>query len=314
MRGSKRYSVSKQEEKRNRHNSATSSSTSKHNKTSQISWKQIAFICLPLCDVFVLIATLLTCYYYTKQDEQSSLLFPNELSKTDPARAIFSTGVSLSAILSLLVTFLKYKQIGPLFNGPVNQLACASGVISATSQFMVANVPTKENLVIINIVAVSVYLVFTILYCCMHTYLTRNTPALSSKFIFITRVLVLEFALLSSAVLSAFLVPELSHWNRTPSNVAQTASWCCLAFVLAYKVTFVNDLKQMYFRVDILISSSHTEAIYKTDRDSSSMETRLLFNDDTESTRVSTRSKKSRSSMSEVNTVFNYPATRKSSV
>ena len=319
MRSSKRYSVSKQEEMRNRQKSTRSTT---RNKTT-IRWNHILFICLPLFDVFVLITTLSTCYYHSEKKEQSSLLFPNELSKNDPARAIYSTGISFSAFVSLIVTLLKYKQIAAIFNGTVNKTACLLGVLSSASQFILANVPMNEKLMMINIVSVSAYLIFTILYCCLHTYLTRNTPAVSTKWVYITRILLLEFALLAGAVLSAFLVPVLSHWNKSPSNVAQTASWCCLAFLLVYKLTFINDLKQMYFRVDILISHSQAEALFNNGHEegSNSMESRLLFNEDSVSTRVSTRSKMSQSSvrtsagtMSEVNTVFNYPATRKSSV
>ena len=325
MRGSKRYSVSKQEEMRNRQDSTGSDSrtTSNRNKTKIIRWNHILFICLPLLDVFVLITTLSTCYYHSKKNEQSSLLFPNELSRDDPARAIYSTGLSCSAFISLIVTLLKFKQIASIFNGAVNKTACCFGVLSAVSQFVLANVPMTEHLMITNITAVSTYLVFTILFCCLHTYLTRNTPAISNKWVYITRILLLEFALLAGAVLSAFLVPDLAHWNKSPSNVAQTASWCCLAFLLAYKLTFMNDLRQMYFRVDILISPSQAEALFNRGHGegSTSMESRLLFNEESVSTRVSTRSKISRSSvrtsvgtMSEVNTVFNYPPTRKSSV
>ena len=325
MRGSKRYSVSKQEEMRNRQYSTGSSTTNNNNrnKTTKIGWNHILFICLPLCDVFVLITTLSTCYYHTRKNEQSSLLFPNQLSRDDPARAIYSTGISCSAFISLIVTVLKFKQISSIFNGTVNKTACCFGVLSAASQFVLANVPMTEHLMLINITAVSIYLIFTILYCCLHTYLTRNTPAVSNKWIYITRILLLEFALLAGAVLSAFLVPDLAHWNQAPSNVAQTASWCCLAFLLAYKLTFINDLRQMYFRVDILISSSQAEALFNHGHGegSTSMESRLLFNEESVSTRPSSRSKMSRSSvrtsagtMSEVNTVFNYPPTRKSSV
>ena len=283
--------------------------------SSTTSFYHILFVSLPIIDVFALITTLLVCYLNTRKTDPSRLLFPNELSQTDPERIIFSIGISLSAFLSFLISSLKYKQISSIFDGTVNRVSYIFGIFGALSQFMLANIPFEGKLMIVNITASAGCLIFSILYCCLHAYLTRNTPVISSKCVYITRIILLEFALLSGAVLSVFLVPDLSHWNQSPHNVAQIASLCCFSFLAAYKLTFINDLKQMYFHIHILISSSQADALYREP-----MNRRLLIDDDSASTRISTRSKISRSSvkstgtMSETNTVFNYPATRKSSV
>jgi Frag1/DRAM/Sfk1 family. len=318
MPGSKRYSVPKQEEIREkRQMKLCNTKTRKERSTTTCT--QTLFIGLPLVDVFVSVTTLLTCYLLTERaGGQVRMLFPNEISVGDTQRSIFSIGISISSFISLLITTLKYKQTGSIFDGFANQSAFVCGSLSAFSQFVIGNFPMKSELSVVNLIAVVGFLVFSVLNCCFQTYLTRNTPVISSKRMYISRILLLEFALLSGAVLSAFLVPVLSQWNRAPSNVAQIASWCCLSFLLLYKLTFVNDLKQMYFHLDILISPSQAEAIYQQ----SEPNRRLLIDDDSASTRISTRSKMSQQSsavrstgtMSEVNTIFNYPDERKSSV
>lgn len=225
-------------------------------------------VMLPVMNVIVSCTTILTCYTITIKkggiNSSSDVLFIDNMTRDFPQNCFFFLGMFVYSVLSMVLALLKYQQISVLYGGIANRLGIVTGVLAALSLILAANFQSKSDhgrWMYISFMAS--YMVFSLVYFTIHVYLTRYTPAISTRKLFIIRIFLLEFMSVSALTFVIFLSPDLSRRlanqvsRRLANQVSNIASWCFFAFQQVFTLTFTSNMRKMMLHFQVVVLPRH---------------------------------------------------------
>ena len=265
--GSKRYSVSKNEELwiQQQLNEETPKVVINGRQRAVKNNVQIWLTLIPVLEVFLPSIALICSYVIGRLNHDIKpwpyLPYASQTGFEKPQSCVFTLGVSSSAFLTLLVVLLRYNQVSLLHDGFFNKFSLVTGVLAALSKLVIASFQ-YDSVSSIHYVAVGSYFFFSFLFYAVQVYLTRKTTTISSKVLYLTRLILTESILVIGVVFGAFFSTELSYMNNAPKNVGQISQWILLALINIYSLTFIKDLRQILFCFDIWLAPHSNEETY----------------------------------------------------
>ena len=262
MRGSKRYSVPKQDELWVLNQCDQSSERSKDppKKLKCVKEKNRQWILLvPLIDVLLQVIAFITCYTISLKNGHVDLMpyvpFPNELNTKSIEQEIFTLCIVVSSCLTLLECFLRYKQISLLSFSIVNKLSFGFGLATVLGKVMVGIFP-KDSTNNLSDAFGLIFLVSAAFYVVIQVYITKRTKVIASKTLLKVRSIIASLMVLWLIIFTLFRYSSSAWLNKAPRNIAQISIWIYITLFQCYTLSCYKDLKYVVINFKILTKAT----------------------------------------------------------
>ena len=168
--------------------------------------------------------------------------FISDIGDFKPQSSVFSFGLSISALLSLTVTTVRYFQIKNLYTRcqKTNDVAFAVGILITVGKYIVASFELSSQIVVHFIGAATFFGGFVV-YAFLQSYITYQIFGKTK--IFVVRSVTSCGMLICGILFTVFLLPSLRVYNEHSWNVSNGAEWGYAALKMIYMITFVPDFQ-----------------------------------------------------------------------
>lgn len=262
MRGSKRYSVPKQDELWVLNQCDQSSETSRDppKKLKCVKEKNHQWMLLvPFIDVLLQVIAFITCYIISIKNGHVNPMpyvpFPNELNTKSIEQEIFTLCMLVSSCLTLLECFLRYKQISLLSFSIANKLSFGFGLTTVLGKVMIGIFP-KDSTNNLSDVFGLIFLVSAALYVIIQVYITKRTKVIASKTLFKVRSIIALLMVLWLIIFTLFNYSSSSWLNKAPRNLGQISIWIYITLFQCYTLSSYKDLKYVVINFKILTKAT----------------------------------------------------------
>ena len=262
MRGSKRYSVPKQDELWVLNQCDQSSETSRDppKKLKCVKEKNHQWMLLvPFIDVLLQVIAFITCYIISIKNGHVNPMpyvpFPNELNTKSIEQEIFTLCILVSSCLTLLECFLRYKQISVLSFSIANKLSFGFGLTTVLGKVMIGIFP-KDSTNNLSDVFGLIFLVSAAFYVIIQVYITKRTKVIASKTLFKVRSVIALLMVLWLIIFTLFNYSSSSWLNKAPRNLAQISIWIYITLFQCYTLSSYKDLKYVVINFKVLTKAT----------------------------------------------------------
>ncbi|XP_012554608.2 transmembrane protein 150A [Hydra vulgaris] len=172
--------------------------------------------------------------------------FVSEAGDQKPNSSIFTLGLSLSGMMTMVIIIIRFYQVKFYFTernecfSRINNFSLICGITLVFGEFIVAAFQLS-NITPIHFLGAGMNFLGAVLYCGTQCYFTSQNP----KTIFFFRVISTVTMAFSSMVFVVFMVPPLTRHNRNGENIAQTFEWILVTCQLIFMLTFLYDFRRL---------------------------------------------------------------------
>ena len=218
------------------------------------------FLVLPIATVFLSTVTFGISYgvgLKLARINSSTIAFISDTGDLRPHSSIFSLGISLSCIMTLVIIIVRYYQVkifyidNPLYQ-KINLFSLISGLILVLGSLIVAafQLSSEKH---IHYLGASMYFGGATFFCVTQSYFTYKKEKLRTHFIVIVRITCTAVMLTSLLVFGIFMTPSLTKYNRNGKNVAQFFEWLLVCCQLVFMLTFLFDFWKVEIELNFIL-------------------------------------------------------------
>ncbi|XP_065052494.1 DNA damage-regulated autophagy modulator protein 1-like [Rhopilema esculentum] len=225
-------------------------------------WKSgnVLIIMLPI-GASVLPALFLLAAFFHADDglilrNNTDVPYISDIGNHKPYSSVFTFGLSVSALFGLWLIIVRYIQVEILYRytgSKLNFFCFIIGLLSIFGELLVASFQLSSQETV-HYLGAFLQFASTFLYMIIQTWIShKHLPSEPRKkqacMVVIIRAMLSVGVFISLLMFGVFLVPSLSHYNRSGYSVAPVAEWTLLVFVILFMLTFLYDFRNLTCRV-----------------------------------------------------------------
>ncbi|XP_012556311.2 DNA damage-regulated autophagy modulator protein 1 [Hydra vulgaris] len=176
--------------------------------------------------------------------------FVSDTGDTRPHSSIFTFGLSLSGVLTLVIITIRYYQVEYILleaktqSSWINQFSLVSGLTLVFGEFIVAAFQIS-NVKSVHFIGAGMHFGGAALFCATQCYFTYKSSKKKCQITFVVRVVSTAIMTASSIVFSVFMIPSLNKYNRKGGSVGQIFEWLLVSTQLIFMLTFLKEFREL---------------------------------------------------------------------